>query len=51
MFTRPANWAKLTWQHKRDLRFNKWISGEGIKFVNKEAPKTMMEAVEEYGHY
>ena len=39
MFTRPANWAKLTWQQKRDLRFNKWISGEGIKFISKEAEK------------
>jgi len=39
VFKRPANWAKLTWQQKHDLRFNKWISGEGIKFVSKEAEK------------
>ena len=39
MFTRPANWARLTWRQKRDLRFNKWISGEGIKFVSREAEK------------
>ena len=39
MFKRPDNWAELTWQQKRDLRLNKWISGEGIKFVSKQAEK------------
>jgi len=39
MFKRTDNWSELTWQQKRDLRFNKWISGEGIKFVDKEAEK------------
>jgi hypothetical protein len=39
VFKRPDNWAKLTWQQKRDLRLNRWISGEGIKFVNKDAAK------------
>jgi len=39
VFKRPDNWAQLSWQQKRDLRLNKWISGEGIKFVSKEAEK------------
>ena len=39
MFKRPDNWAKLTWQQKRDLRLNKWISGEGIQFVSRQAEK------------
>jgi hypothetical protein len=39
VFTRPDNWAELTWQQKRDLRLNQWISGEGIKFVSREAEK------------
>jgi hypothetical protein len=39
VFERPADWAKLTWQQKRDLRFNKWISGEGIRFISREAEK------------
>ena len=39
MFTRPANWAKLTWQQKRDLRFKSGLSGEGIRFISKEAEK------------
>lgn len=37
MFVRPENWAQLTWQQKRDLRLNHWISAPGIKFVNKAA--------------
>ncbi len=37
MFERPANWAELTWQQKRDLRFNKWIGAEDIKFNSPEA--------------
>ena len=39
MFKRPANWAKLTWQQKRDMRFDRWIKAEGVKFVSKEAEK------------
>ncbi len=39
MFQRPDNWAELTWQQKRDLRLDKWISGEGIKFDSPQAEK------------
>ncbi len=39
MFTRPDDWAKLTWQQKRDLRLDRWINGEGIKFDSPEAEK------------
>ena len=39
MFKRSDNWAELTWQQKRELRLNKWISGEGIPFVSKQAEK------------
>ncbi len=39
MFKRPENWDKLTWQEKRELRLNQWISAPGIKFVSKEAEK------------
>lgn len=39
MFKRPENWAKLTWQRKRDLRLDQWINGEGIKFVSGAAEK------------
>ncbi|MDD5338800.1 MAG: uroporphyrinogen decarboxylase family protein [Dehalococcoidales bacterium] len=37
MFTRPDNWKDLTWQQKRELRLNHWISAPGIEFVSKEA--------------
>ncbi len=37
MFIRPDNWAEMTWQQKRDLRLDRWMSTEGIKFVSKEA--------------
>ena len=39
MFQRPDNWAELTWQQRRDLRLDKWISGEGIKFDSPQAEK------------
>jgi hypothetical protein len=39
MFPRPAGWAQLTWQQKRDLRLDRWINPEGVKFVSQEAQK------------
>ena len=39
MFKRPDNWAQLTWQQKRDLRLNKWINADDVKFVSKETEK------------
>ncbi len=37
MFTRPDNWAELTWQEKRERRLEKWINPEGLKFDSPEA--------------
>jgi uroporphyrinogen-III decarboxylase len=34
-----ANWSNLTWQEKREVRFNKWLNPPGVKFVNKDAEK------------
>jgi hypothetical protein len=39
MFQRPGNWTELTWQRKRDIRLERWASGEGIKFDSPEAEK------------
>jgi len=39
VFKRPDNWTELTWQQKRDLRLDKWISAEGVKFDSPEAEK------------
>ena len=34
---RTPEWSKLTWQEKREQRFNRWLNPPDIKFVNKEA--------------
>jgi hypothetical protein len=39
MFKRPENWSELTWQQRRELRLDHWISAPGVKFVSKEAEK------------
>ncbi len=39
MFTRPDNWAALTWQQKREHRLEKWINPEGLAFDSPEAEK------------
>jgi uroporphyrinogen-III decarboxylase len=30
-------WSKLTWQEKREQRFDRWLNPPEVKFVNKEA--------------
>jgi uroporphyrinogen-III decarboxylase len=30
-------WSKLSWQEKREQRFNRWLNPTDVKFVNKEA--------------
>ncbi|MBN2240548.1 MAG: hypothetical protein JW712_12310 [Dehalococcoidales bacterium] len=30
-------WTEMTWQEKRDKRFDKWLAAEGISFNNPEA--------------
>ncbi|MGD1118078.1 MAG: uroporphyrinogen decarboxylase family protein [Dehalococcoidales bacterium] len=30
-------WADMTWQEKREVRFEKWLNPPGVKYVNKEA--------------
>ena len=37
MFKKPENWAGLTWQQKRDARFESWINAGGVAFVSKGA--------------
>jgi uroporphyrinogen-III decarboxylase len=38
-------WSQLTWQEKREQRFNKWLEAPGIKFIDKEAEKLYKERV------
>lgn len=43
MFIRPDNWTELTWQEKRDLRFDRWIRMEDIAFDSPEAKRQYRE--------
>ena len=39
MFAKPENWVELTWQQKRDARFESWINPADVDFVSPEAEK------------
>lgn len=34
---KPENWAELTWQEKRDKRFEWWKAAHGVNFINAGA--------------
>jgi hypothetical protein len=33
------NWSELSWQEKREKRFERWLSPPEVKFINKEAER------------
>ena len=35
--TQVKTWAEMTWQEKREERFNQWLAAPGVKFVSAEA--------------
>ncbi len=37
------NWQEMTWQEKRERRFSKWLSAEGVKFGSPAAKKKYRE--------
>jgi hypothetical protein len=39
LFRKPENWTELTWQQKRDARFESWINPVDVHFVSPEAEK------------
>ena len=41
----PDNWEKLTWQEKREVRFQRWLNPPDVKFVSAEAEKLYKERV------
>ena len=41
MPTKP--WAEMTWQEKREERFNHWLSAPGVKFVSAESERLYRE--------
>jgi uroporphyrinogen-III decarboxylase len=42
---KPANWSKLSWEKKRDIRFKAWLNPEGVKFINDEAKEIYKQRV------
>ncbi len=40
-----ANWDNLSWQEKREERFNVWLSPKNVEFVNPEAERLYKERV------
>ena len=34
---KPENWSELTWQEKRDVRFEWWRAAHGVEFADAEA--------------
>jgi hypothetical protein len=41
--TKP--WAEMTWQEKREERFNQWLNAPGVKFQSEEAERLYKERV------
>jgi uroporphyrinogen-III decarboxylase len=38
-------WSEMTWQERRDERFQRWLSPRNVKFVSSEAEKLYKERV------
>jgi len=45
---KPENWKEMTWQEKREVRFNRWLNPPDVKFVRPEAEKLYKERVTRY---
>jgi uroporphyrinogen-III decarboxylase len=45
---KPENWSEMTWQEKREVRFNRWLNPPDVKFVSPEAEKLYKERVTRY---
>ena len=41
-------WSKLTWQEKREQRFDRWMNPPDVKFVNKEAGQLYKARVQRF---
>jgi uroporphyrinogen-III decarboxylase len=40
METTTKQWADMTWQEKREARFERWLNPPDVKFINKEAEQS-----------
>lgn len=43
--TTEKNWEEMTWQEKREVRFQKWLNPANVKFNNPEAEKLYKQRV------
>ncbi len=41
--TTKKPWTQLAWQEKREIRFERWLSPQNVKFVSPEAEKVYKE--------
>ena len=48
--TTEKTWAEMTWQERREKRFEKWLSPPGVKFINAEAEKAYKARVTRFIH-
>ena len=49
MFKKPENWVGLSWQQRRDARFESWIDAEGVTLYDPEKMKSAwLKFVDEY---
>jgi len=42
---KPENWNELSWEQKREVRFQRWLNPEGVKFINDEAEELYKQRV------
>lgn len=42
---RPENWSEMTWQEKREERFQRWLNPPDVKFASPEAERLYKERV------
>lgn len=45
---RPENWDTLSWEEKRQVRFDEWLNPEGARFDSSEAEQNYKKTVQMY---
>ena len=43
--TVTKTWQEMTWQEKREKRFDQWLSAPGVNFISDEAEKLYKQRV------
>ncbi len=42
---KPDNWNELSWEQKREVRFQRWLNPEGVEFINDEVEEIYKQRV------